>query len=475
MKIWPGSHFSRVAFVVLAIVLSFVFSLRTSAQDTVLETKEAKKLEVVIGKSIVLTSAKAVKRVSVAAPEIADFVLLSPREIYITGKAAGITTLTLWHNKNVLDVFDLEVAYDVSRLKQKLHSVLPDESDIRVVATHGSVTLSGVISSTANLSQALALAKAYAPEGKVNNLLQVAGVHQVMLEVRVAEMSRSLIKRLGFNFNYVRGGDFGISTLGGLTQVVSPESGILAAGPVGLAVSPAVNALFRFNKQGADWTGFIDALREDGLVKILAEPTLIALSGKSANFLAGGEFPVPVPQGLGSVAIEYKSFGVGLSFTPTVLSEHRLSINVVPEISELDFGTAVRIEGFVVPGLSTRRASTVVELADGQSFAIAGLLRETVRDSVAKYPVLGEIPVLGMLFRSRQFQKNETELVIIITPHLVKPLDAAKQPLPTDYYREPDFVEFYIEGLMEGREKKQPLERTGEFDGEFGHAVSLRN
>jgi len=250
---------------------------------------------------------------------------------------------------------------------------------------------------------------------------------------------------------------------------------MLAAGPVGLFVSPAVNALFRFNKQGADWTGFIDALREDGLVKILAEPTLIALSGQNANFLAGGEFPIPVPQGLGSVAIEYKPFGVGLSFTPTVLSEDRLSIEVVPEISELDFGTALRIEGFVVPGLSTRRASTVVELADGQSFAIAGLLRETVRDSLAKYPVLGEIPVLGMLFRSREFQKNETELVIIVTPHLVKPLDAAKQPLPTDYYREPDFVEFYIEGLMEGREKKQPLERTGEFDGEFGHAVSLRN
>jgi pilus assembly protein CpaC len=237
-------------------------------------------------------------------------------------------------------------------------------------------------------------------------------------------------------------------------------------------VSPTINALFRFNSGGNTWTGLIDALKDDGLVKILAEPTLIALSGKTAEFLAGGEFPVPVPQGLGTVAIEYRSFGVRLAFTPTVLSESKINIEVNPEVSELDFTTAIRFEGFVVPGLTTRRASTSVELADGQSFAIAGLLKESLREDIAKYPLLGEIPILGALFRSQAFQKQETELIIIVTPHLVKPLDLAKQTMPTDYYIEPSDVEFYLLGLTEGREKQQPA-TSGELDGEFGHAMPV--
>jgi pilus assembly protein CpaC len=247
---------------------------------------------------------------------------------------------------------------------------------------------------------------------------------------------------------------------------------MIDAGPLSLLVSPTINALFRFNSGGNTWTGLIDALKDDGLVKILAEPTLIALSGKTAEFLAGGEFPVPVPQGLGTVAIEYRSFGVRLAFTPTVLSESKINIEVNPEVSELDFTTAIRFEGFVVPGLTTRRASTSVELADGQSFAIAGLLKESLREDIAKYPLLGEIPILGALFRSQAFQKQETELIIIVTPHLVKPLDLAKQTMPTDYYIEPSDVEFYLLGLTEGREKQQPA-TSGELDGEFGHAMPV--
>ncbi|MCD4812061.1 type II and III secretion system protein family protein, partial [bacterium] len=231
-----------------------------------------------------------------------------------------------------------------------------------------------------------------------------------------------------------------------------------------LLVSPAVNSLFTFNKGSATWTGFVDALKEDGLVKILAEPTLIALSGQTAYFLAGGEYPVPIPSEDG-IAIHYKPFGVTLSFSPTVLNEDKISIKVAPEVSELDFSIALQVGGYTVPGLSTRRASTVVELADGQSFAIAGLLKETIRDSMSKFPLLGDIPVLGALFRSRAFQKNETELIIIVTPHLVKPLDPAKQTLPTDFYIEPDDTEIYILGLMEGWEKR------GELDGEFGHGM----
>jgi pilus assembly protein CpaC len=318
------------------------------------------------------------------------------------------------------------------------------------------------------------LAEAFAPKNKVINLVQVAGVHQVMLEVRVAEMSRSLGKRLGFNFAFTTsGGDFGVSTLGGLTTVVPTDEASVGAGPLGLLVSPAVNALFRFVDGNKTWTGFVDALKEDGLVKILAEPTLIALSGQTASFLAGGEFPVPVPQDADVVTIEYKRFGAELFFTPTVLSENKISINVAPSVSELDFSTAVQFGGFVVPGLRKRAASTVVELSDGQSLAIAGLLSETIRDNVQKFPILGDIPILGALFRSRQFQKNETELIIIVTPHLVKPLDLAKQSVPTDFYIEPNDVEFYLLGKMEGKKKKDAADIQGKLDGKFGHSIPI--
>lgn len=473
---------ATTASVIIAVLL-LISSAGSWAADAVLtDTQESKKLEVVIGKSIILRSSEPIKRVSVGAPEIADFVLLSAREIHITGKAAGITNLSLWKNKTLFAVYDLEVVYDVGRLKQKLHDVLPGEKDLRVVATHNSLTLSGTVSSTEKLSQALALAEAYAPEGKLRNLVKVAGVHQIMLDVRVAEISRSLTKRLGVNFNYLNGADFGVTTLGELTRVVPENEANIWPSlkslrsewvPFGLYDSSAVNALFRFHKGHASWTGFVDALKEDGLIKILAEPTLIALSGKTAEFLAGGEFPIPVPQGLGTVAIEYKAFGVGLSFTPTVLDENKINVFVEPEVSELDFSTAAQVQGFLVPGLTTRRVSTSVELADGQSFAIAGLLKENIRENVTKFPLLGEIPVLGALFRSEAFLKQETELVIIVTPHLVKPLDLAKQTVPTDYYIEPSDAEFYLLGLTEGTREQHSPNTRGQLDGEFGHAMPI--
>jgi pilus assembly protein CpaC len=231
-----------------------------------------------------------------------------------------------------------------------------------------------------------------------------------------------------------------------------------------------VNALFRFHKGSATWTGFVDALKEDGLVKILAEPTLIALSGQTANFLAGGEVPIPVPED-DNIGIEYKRFGVSLSFSPTVLSENKISIKVAPKVSEIDYSIGIVYLGFVIPGFTTREASTTVELADGQSFAIAGLLDERIRDKLSKFPFLGDIPVLGALFRSREFQRSETELIIIVTPHLVKPLDLAKQTLPTDFYIEPDDSELFILGLMEGREKDRPSTFREEMDGDFGHVI----
>jgi pilus assembly protein CpaC len=455
--------------ILLMLVISGAFANHAKAASQV----EAGRIELVSGKSIVLRTETAVKRISIANPEIADFNLLSPTEIYLTGKAAGTTNLTMWQDGRVAAVYDLIVSYDVSRLKQQMQEILPAEKDLRVVAANDSLTLSGKVTSAAALSQAISLTRAYAPEGKVTNLVEVGGVHQVMLEVRVAEMSRSLTRRLGINFAIAKGDQsFFVNTLGSLSQVVSLDDATIPGGPripFGHTFSSAVNSLFRFNTNNTTWTGFVDALQEDGLIKVLAEPNLVTLSGQTATFLAGGEFPIPVPQDNNTITIDYKQFGVGLNFTPVVLSKDKISMRVAPEVSELDYSTAVRVVGYVVPGLRVRRTATTIELGDGQSFAIAGLLRENMRTVVSKYPLLGDIPVLGALFQSKAFQKEETELIIIVTPHLVKPLDMAKQTLPTDFYVEPNDVEFYLMGKTEGA--GSPKVKKGAMDGDFGHTM----
>lgn len=449
-----------VSLIITLILL--VFPVISWAADSELpETEKPKKLQLVVGKSIILKNSKPVDRVSIANPAIAKVILLSPNEVYLIGKTAGITNLTIWQNKKICAIYNLEVDCDISRLKQQLHNILPDEKDIRVIATHNSITLSGRISDTNNLSQVMILAKEYASGGTVHNLVKVEEVHQVMLEVRIAEMSRSVTKNLGINWTYNRGGSFGLGLLGDLPL---PEQR-------GVSITSELSSLFfKFENGISTWTGFIDLLKQNGLAKILAEPTLIALSGQTATFLAGGEFPIPVSEDDG-IGIEYKQYGVSLAFTPTVLPEGRIRINVTPEVSEIDFSVAVLIGGYPAPGLLTRKTSTTVELADGQSFAIAGLLKDTVQDSISKFPFLGDIPVLGMLFRSRAFQKRETELIIIVTPRLVKPFDLEKQTLPTDFYIEPDDTEFYLLGLMEGWKEKQPSTVRVEFDGHFGHGM----
>jgi pilus assembly protein CpaC len=470
----------KVGIASLLVVAIFILLSAQSwaALNTVVGTRS---LYLTVGKSIVLKSEQPIKRISEPNSETAIAVVISRREICITGRSAGTTNLIVWKEKDGPIVYNLEVSYDMASLKEKLSAVLPGEENIKVIQTQDSITLSGMVSSSSGLTRALALANAYAPGGKVRNLLEVGGVHQVMLEVRVAEMSKQIGKKLGINFNYARGGEFGVSTLGGLSQLSSSSSADLLSGPavfnpnlysqgpLGFIVSPTVNAFFRFHKESATWTGLIDALREDGLIKVLAEPTLIALSGKEARFLVGGEYPIPVPQGDGNITIDYKEFGVRLTFTPTVLSKDKIGIDVAPEVSELDFSAAFQYSGYVVPGLTTRKASTRVELADGQSFAIAGLLSNNVRENISKFPFLGDIPVLGALFRSESFIKDETELIIVVTPHLVKPYDAEKIQLPTDSFIEPNSMEFYLEGLLEGRGWKNPLWK-GKFKGDFGHA-----
>lgn len=512
MAMGPRFRKCSLPFIFLTFVFWFVFTSPCVAEEPVEVISEAIKpqeLNIPVGKSAVIKSKDVVTRVSVSDPKVADAVVLSPQQIYLTGKAAGITNLTLWKEGKpgeddiISAIFDLKISPDNSLLKEKLHEqdklheqkekhkelenlhgqeaklaeqtkklhdlreklheILPEEKDLRITVTHDGIMLYGSVKNAANLSLAMALAENYYDSKKVVNLLEVSGVQQVMLEVRVSEMSRSLMRRLGFNFSFASGVDFGLSLLGGLTSLAG-----IGTDP---NVGSSINALFRFHHGDASWTGFIDALKDNGLITLLAEPTLIALSGQPASFLAGGEYPIPVAQ-KDSVSIEYKQYGVGLGFTPTVLSSGKISMKVAPEVSELDYSNAVLLSGYLVPALTTRRASTVVEMADGQSFAIAGLIKNTTRENVSKFPLLGDIPILGALFRSTSFQKNESELVIIVTPHLVKPLDMAKQTLPTDQYIEPDDFEFYLLGTMEGKASSSPLwRRQGGLEGEFGHII----
>jgi pilus assembly protein CpaC len=453
--------------------------------DSTIVASEVQSFELGVGKSKVVDLTTPIKRASLANPEVADTVVLSPKQIYLTGKSVGVTTLTLWkENGELFSAFDVTVSPDLTQLREQLHKMLPDEKDISVMATHDHVTLSGTISNLARQSRALEIAEPYAPK-KVVNLLQVGGAQQVMLEVRVAEMDRNLTRRIGVNMSGVgQGGNFGLTALNSITSLTGPGTTLsgTASGPLEQLLSGAVNALVKFQTGDITWTGFIDALKQEDVVKVLAKPTLVAVSGQEAQFLSGGEFPFPVPQTLGIVTIQYKKFGVGLSFTPTVLANNRISMAVAPEVSELDFANALQFQGFLIPTIATRRATTVVELADGQSFAIAGLLRDNVREQVQKFPVLGDIPVLGALFRSSRFVKNQTELVIIVTPHFVKPMDVAQLALPTDTFVEPNDWEFYLMGWTDGLgyapQAKQARDgRLAEttvsrrLDGNFGHMV----
>ncbi len=477
------AFFSIVLFLFATLAVS---AHAATAKDQVikLDIASPQKISLMAGRSVVVESPSPVKRVSLAAPGIADAIVLTTRQIYLTGKAPGLTNLTLWEGDTVLGTFDVEVFPDVVRFKERLHEILPQEQNIKVTASNDILTLSGTVSSAANLSQALALAAPFGgKDGKVVNLLEVGGVQQVMLEVRVSEVSKSTLKRLGINFAGVSadGTKFGASILNNLSVLSGqgltfPTTKVFSdvGNPGGINISQNVNALFRFIHNGATWTGFIDALKENGLLTVLAEPTLTALSGQTASFNAGGEVPIPEASGLGTVAVTYKKYGVGLNFTPTVLGEGKISMKVQPRVSDLDFANAITANGFLIPSFTERDVSTVIELADGQSFALAGLLSEKVTEDIAKFPLLGDIPILGTLFRSSSFKKNETELVVIVTPHLVKPLDMTAMTLPTDKYGDPNDFAFFFMGDLAGSPKERkssvPPSKKG-FDGEVGHIV----
>lgn len=449
------------------------------------------KIELVIGNSRIIETPLFIGRASIANPDVADTVVVSGKQIYVVGKTVGVTNLTLWEKRTnqVFAVFEVRVSPDLSGLKEHLHRVLPDEGEIKLMANHDNVTLWGTVSNSTRLSKALALAEAYAPK-KVINLLEVGGVHQVMLDVRVAEMNRQLLRRLGVNITAATrdGASFGVTKLNNISNIVKFQDATVApnfpipnsADPFGMILSQTANALFRLSSGDVTINGFLDALKENQLVKVLAEPTLTTLSGKEASFLAGGEFPFPVPQSFAVTTIRFKKFGVGLNFKPVVLTNNKISLDVAPEVSQLDFVNSVEINGFLIPSITTRRAATSIELDDGQSFAIAGLIQENIREQISKYPVLGDIPILGTLFRSSSFQQSQTELVIFVTVHLVKPLNVKNQTIP-DFVPPNDF-EFYLNGQIEGEESPKflPSHRTPSIprpvsmqdmglEGEFGH------
>ncbi len=491
---WTSLH---VLGIILVILISFLtLSQPAGAAPDLLERVQDDDLEQIIklrvGRSKVLRTPFPIQRVSVADPEIADIVLISNREIYLNGISAGVTNISLWGKQRFSNT-RVTVEPDISILKEKLFKILPKEK-IAVEAAGDSVVLSGEVSGPTIQETALALATPFAggKREKVVNLLHIGGVQQVMVAVRVAEINRSVGKEIGIKFTWSEkyGYYFGATLLNKLTTLYNLDRNTATVNTPGLlsqslgaansiasshAISTGINALIGGVSGGLFWAAFFDLLKQQGLAKILAEPNLVATSGQEANFLAGGEFPIPVPSGLGTVSIEYKKFGVGLVFTPTVLDNDKISLRVSPEVSELDFTsqTTVIVSGFLVPALRVRRTTTQVEMKDGQTLAIAGLLSDQSRTIVNKYPLVGSVPVLGALFRSKNFQKSETELVILVTPHLVKNQPPGPHRLPTDKYVEPTEAEFYLLDSLEGRRhppRKSPqgLPRVSMPPPEFG-------
>ncbi len=429
-----------------------------AAQLKIKDQELTQTLKLKVGQSKVLRTPFAITRVSVADPEVADIILTSPREIYINGLAPGVTNLSLWGGNRFTSA-RVTVEADVSILKEKLAQVLPKEK-ISVQAADESIILSGEVSGPLAQQTAIVLAAPFVggKKDRVVNLLHVGGVQQVLVEVRVAEINRNVGRRLGVNF-IVRDRQhaFGVSTIGNLTTVTDL---IRSFGGTDITtnIGNSINAIAGWQTGSFLWTLFLDLLKQHRLGRLLAEPNLVTTSGQEASFLAGGEFPVPVPQQFQTITIEWKKFGVGLVFTPTVLENNRIALKVAPEVSELDFsaGIALTAAGFAVPGLAVRRLSSHVEVQDGQTFAIAGLISDSHRTAVDKFPILGDIPILGPLFRSTQYQKNETELVILVTPHLVKPITSQAARLPTDKFVEPSDLEFYLLGWQQGAPKPAP-------------------
>ena len=405
--------------------------------------------------------------VLVANPEIADVVVKSPTLVHVIGKRAGETTLIAVDAADVvLANATVRVTHNLSALAGALGSLLPGSAVLpRTVA--GGLVLTGTVASAIEAEEANRLAAGFVAQGeRVVNQLRFAGPNQVNLRVRVAEVSRDTVKRLGFNFDV-------IPTIGSITFGLATGRLPAAAGSVLTRANGEGNIFARSSDGNVDVSAVIDALETEGLVTMLAEPNLTALSGETASFLAGGEFPIPVVQGDGSTSVEFKKFGVALAFTPTVLDAARVSLRVAPEVSALSNAGAVAVNGFNIPALTTRRAETTVELGSGQSLAIAGLLQNNTAQDIREFPWLADLPIIGALFRSTEFSRDETELVILVTPYLVRPAASATAlALPTDGFRAPTDAGRVLAGeAWQQRQPARPVPATPRLAGPVGFIV----
>jgi pilus assembly protein CpaC len=437
------------------------------AQVSVASNVNAGELDVPVNKSQVLRADRPYSKALIGNPDIADIVAINDTSVYVLGKKTGTTSLTLYdRSDHLIAVVDIVVGPDVTTLKKQLADLLPG-NEISARMSNDSVVLEGMVRSAVDADRAVQIADTFAP-GKVVNLLSLGSSQQVMLDVRFAEVKRSALSQIGLswgvngsNTNGVIGN--GASNLPGrnvTTTVVNPDGSISTITEPGAPIKRLGSIIDSFaiisrtfRAFGADFNVTLDALETKGAVTTLAEPTLVALSGETANFLAGGEFPVPVAQGNGgngngntAITVEWKPFGVSLAFTPTVLADGVINLVVEPEVSAIDPSASITINNLVIPGLQTRKAKTVVEIRDGESFAMAGLLRKDFQDTIRQVPLLGSLPIIGALFRSTGFQHQDSELVMIVTPHLVRPVPEASLKLPTDRVGPPNEADILLNG-----------------------------
>ena len=446
--------------------------IKTSPQHIALEVREG---------SLVRLDRPA-SNVFIADPDVADVEIKSPTLIYVFGKSPGETSLyALGSDDRVLFSGLVSVGHDVTRLKEALHLLLP-ESDIKATSFDGSVILSGHVPSPKAAEDARRIAmKFLGKDDLVMNYLTIDQPNQVNLRVRVAEVSREVVKQLGFNWqSIVSGSDYAVGIASGaqVFQIIKDPTTGLPIKQFFTRNNGTNSIIGSLTKGSFDLNAVVDALENNGLVSILAEPNLTAMSGQSASFLAGGEFPVPVPQrSSDAITIQFKQFGVGLSFTPTVLSDDRINLKILPEVSQLTTAGSVSLNGFNIPGLTTRRAETTVELGSGQSFAIAGLLQNNITRDLSKLPGLGDIPILGALFKSDGFRRNETELVFIVTPYVVRPVDANKMMTPVQGLKIPNDINRILKGhdyepQMQDAEPPAPTAQGRRLIGPAGFALN---
>jgi pilus assembly protein CpaC len=399
------------------------------------------RLEVTIGKSQVIDLKEPFTRVSVTNPNIADVFAITPNQILVNGKASGVTSLVVFYPGKTL-FFDLVVQTDLALLGERLKQVAPRD-DIQVQPAQDAIILKGTVASENLIAAAVDVASVFAPKGRVVNLLALAEYKppQVLLQMHVAEVSREALRELGFSIralgNTIQGASFPgtpfFPPLGLLSTVTPGGFGNTVVGqstPAFQFTSPVGGSGFFVSSGQRDFAGIVQALAERNLLRTLAKPNIVTQSGKEAKFISGGEFPFPVAQQNNTITIEFKEFGVSLLFTPNVVDGEVINLKVRPEVSSLDFSQGLVIQGFNIPVIRKNQAFTSVNVKDGESFAIAGLINNVVRQSVGKIPLLGDLPIIGALFRSARFQNNETELLFMVTVKLVKPAPAGSAAVP---------------------------------------------